>query len=81
MNSVNKQLYQQNYYTARRDYVINLLAIPSDELSKDQLLDLNKLIKKYKPKSARFYRKNGTTHAKGPTEFKIENKQVMVRFD
>lgn len=76
-----KKVYQRNYYINRRDYVLSLINIPKDKLNEKQKTDLDKYIKRFRPKSTRALRSTVTNHDKGKKQFKIEKKQTLISFD
>jgi len=76
-----KKLYQRNYYINRRDYVLSLVNIPREELTAKQQTDLDKYIKRFRPKSTRVLRTTMSNHPKGKKIFKIEKKRILISFD
>ena len=76
-----KRIYQRNYYINRRNYVLNLVKIPKNELTDKQKIDLDKYIDRFCPKSARVLRNQGSNHCKGRKEFKIEKRIVTIDFN
>jgi len=74
-------MYQRNYYINRRDHILSLAGKPRHELNEKELVDLEKYIKRFRPKSARILRTSKSNHDKGKKEFKIEQRQVVVCFN
>ena len=76
-----KKLYQRNYYINRRDHVLSLASIPREQLTPLEKTNLDKYIKRFRPKSTRVLRTTMSNHAKGEKIFKIEKKQILISFD
>ena len=81
MDTEAKRNYHRNYYINQRDYIRGLDA--KDELTAEELMDLNKYIHKFRPKSTRFPRSIVTNPSKGAhcTQLQKEIKQVVITFD
>ena len=76
-----KRIYQRNYYINRRNYVLNLVKIPKNELTDKQKIDLDKYIDRFRPKTTRALRNTASNHCKGDKLFKIEKRQITISFD
>lgn len=78
-----KRNYQRNYYINKRNYIRGLDRQNRDELTPDELLDLDKYIHKFRPKSGRALRMMASNPLKGEPcrNLKKETKQVVVYFD
>lgn len=78
-----KRNYQRNYYINKRNYIRSLDNRNRDELTQEELWDLDKYIHKFRPKSSRACRILSTNPLKGVHTkiLKKEHKQVIVTFD
>lgn len=76
-----KRIYQRNYYINRRNYVLSLVNIPKERLTEKEQLDLDKYIKRFRPKTTRALRNTASNHCKGEKLFKIEKREITISFD
>ena len=78
-----KRNYQRNYYINKRNYIRGLDRQDRNKLTPDELLDLEKYIHKFRPKSSRALRMLSTNPLKGDASkyLKKEFKQVVITFD
>tara|TARA_R110002074_G_scaffold397901_1_gene588939 strand:- start:120 stop:362 length:243 start_codon:yes stop_codon:yes gene_type:complete len=76
-----KKSYQRNYYINRRDHILSLANKPRQELNEKERFDVDKFIKRFRPKTARILRTAKSNHDKGKKEFKIEHRHVVVCFN
>ena len=72
-----KRIYQRNYYINRRNYVLNLVKIPKNELTDKQKIDLDKYIDRFCPKSARVLRNQGSNIAKDEKNLKLKKEWLQ----
>ena len=78
-----KRNYQRNYYINKRNYIRGLDSKKRGELTPDELLDLDKYIHKFRPKSSRATRILSTNPMKGlhTKILKKEFKQIVITFN
>tara|TARA_R110000803_G_scaffold32294_1_gene71267 strand:+ start:1186 stop:1437 length:252 start_codon:yes stop_codon:yes gene_type:complete len=80
-----KRNYQRNYYINKRNYIRGLDKKDRDQLTAEELLDLDKYIHKFRPRTSRISRRLFDNSYIGGEEkiygMKKETKQIIIYFE
>ena len=79
-----KRNYQRNYYINKRNYIRGLDKMDRDQLTAEELLDLDKYIHKFRPRTSRISRRLFDNSFKGEEKIyglKKETKKVIICFE